>query len=358
MEELRQINTMLQLISQPAFRVEDGMISHVNQAASAYLIQPGMPFAPMILCGAEEYAQFSDGKLYVNLTVGNVSAGACISRIDSGDIVTLEQPTELPQLQSLVLAANALKAPLMGILCNTQRMLPEVAPEGSEWETAASKINRDLYKMLRIVTNMSDASAYAQSQSGRMETIEVCVFFQEILEKVATLAQAGGITLEYTLPQERIFTLSDQEKLERAIHNLLSNAIKFSPAGSSVQAKLVQQNKRLYFSVSNARNGSGVSGRIYNHFMREPNVIEDPKSGLGLGMVMVRTAATIHGGAVLLEENESLIRVTMTMQIQTNTSTQMRSPIRHFDYAGEMDHVLLELADVLPAQHYTSENIK
>lgn len=356
MEELSQINTMLQLMPQPAFRVEKGVISHVNQAAAAYFLRVGQAFAPMILSGGQEYGEFTAGSLYLTLSLEGQSMGACVSRVENADIVTLEQPAEMPQLQAMALAAKELREPLSGMLSLAERMLPAVAAEGTDLESQAAQMNRRLYQMLRIVSNMSDAASYAQAQPGRMEYVEICSFLEEILEKTAAMNQETGISVAYELPREAIFTLVDSEKLERAVYNLLSNAIKFASPDTTVRAKLVHKNKRLYFSVSNSHPGPGPQGNIYNRFLREP-ALEDRRNGVGLGMLLVRSAATIHGGAVLVDQAEDGTRITMTLQVKPNTSDQVHSPVMRFDYAGERDHCLLELADVLPAQLYSVDKI-
>ena len=45
----------------------------------------------------------------------------------------------------------------------------------------------------------------------------------------------------------------------------------------------------------------------------------------------------------------------MTMAIRQGNSTTLHSPAFRLDYAGEWDHALLELADILPAELYEKE---
>lgn len=356
MEELSQIHTMLQLMPQPAFRVENGVISHVNRGAAAYFLQPGQPFAPMILCGGQEYEELSAGTLYLTLSLAEQPTGACVTRMEHGDIVTLEQAAELAQLQSMTLAAIALKEPLNGMLSLAEHFLPAIAQQDETLQTQAAQMNRRLYQLLRIVSNMTDASGYAQAQPTRMETVEICAFLKEILEKTAALAEQARVQVVYELPREAIFTMADTEKLERAVYNLLSNAIKFSPKETAVHFKLMHKNKRVHLSVSNCNPGPGPQGNIYNRFQREP-MPEDPRNGIGLGMLLVRSVATLHGGAVLVEHSGDSTRITMTLQVRRSDGNQLRSPVRRIDYAGERDHCLIELADVLPPSAYSADQI-
>lgn len=356
MEVQNHIAAMLHLLPQPAFLAENGIISHRNPAAAGYFLQMGQPVAPMILHGSEEYADFTDGCLYLTLTLEGQSVGASVSRLENAHLFVLEQPSEVPQLQALALAAMELREPLSGILTLADQMLPGLDKENEALQLQAAQMNRRLYQMLRIVGNMSDAAQYAKNEQKLTYHVEICGFLQEILEKSKALAEQAGISLAYELPTAPIFTLASEEKLERAVYNLLSNAMKFAPQGSTVQAKLSSKGKRLYFSVTNLQDGGELPGNLFARYLRQPG-LEDPRNGVGLGMVLVRSVAALHGGAVLVDQADGCIRITLSMQIRQSKDTGVRSPILHIDYAGERDHGLIELSDVLPATAFDADQI-
>ena len=104
------------------------------------------------------------------------------------------------------------------------------------------------------------------------------------------------------------------------------------------------------------KNCSGIAenlrGSIHRRYLRQPT-IEDGRYGLGLGMVLIRSAAACHKGTVLIDQPEDTgTRITMTLAIRRNSDPTLRSPILRVDYAGERDHALLELADALPTSLY------
>ncbi len=349
MEE--QMRNILDLNLRPAFCVEDGVICHINPAAAQYLLCPGTPIEPLLLSGKAEYAGFSEGCLYVTLQLGQLSLGASVIRMGKQDVFLPEQPDTMAELRAMALAAKELREPLAGILTATEQLLPSADPAAKE---QAAQLNRRLFQMMRMVSNMSDAFRYCAPGSSRMEYVQITELLREVFDRAAVLLEAAGLTLEYTGPSEAIYTLADPERLERAVYNLLSNAAKFAPKDSVIQAKLTRKDSRLYLSVCD--NGPGISGSarsaLYTHFQREPG-LEDLRNGIGLGMVLLRSTAALHGGAVLVDQPEGTgNRTTMTIELRQPRDSSVRSPVLRIDYAGEWDHGLLELSDCLPAELY------
>lgn len=354
MEQNQDLNTMLQFLSQPAFLVEQGLVIQVNTAATACCLQQGMEFAPLLVTGLEEYKELTSGNLYVALNISGIVRDACITVMGETQLVTVEEGLTQEKIQILSLAATILREPMNGLMALADQFLPAAAGQDARMQQQAALMNRRLYQMLRTVGNMSDASTFGDA--GTMETIEICGFFEEILERIVELGQHSGIRLSYQIPHEPIFTLANTAKLERAVLNQLSNAMKFSAPDTEVQFRLTKKGNRLYISVTNIAEQPLPSGGFHNRFLRTPGM-ESPKNGVGLGMLLMQNAAVIHGGAVLMEQTADRVRVTLSLPIKRAKSPCVRSPILMPDYAGELDHNLVELSDVLPADAYKPDKL-
>ncbi len=349
MEMQKENMPMLELLLRPAFYVSNGKITKANEAAAPYLLREGTEILPLLATGAEEYAAFTEGCLYLTLSIGSQPLGATVIAMDGCHLFLLEQPSEKTELQALALAARELRVPLSGMMTTAGQIDAD--------SQQLAQLNRRLYQMMRIVSNMSDAALFTQS-SGRMEYVDICSFLQELLDKAAEQLQAADIHLRYDLPNQSICILADVQKLERAVYNLISNAAKHTDPDGSIQISL-SKHGRLYLSVTDGGPGiaSGVMGSIYSRYLRTPS-ISDGQDGIGLGLLLVRAAATMHGGTVLIDHPQSGgTRVTMTLALRQHSTLPVRSPILQIDYAGERDHGLQELADVLPASLYSKENI-
>lgn len=345
MEEKKGAPDLLDLMVQPGFYVENSIIVRLNAAAEGLLLSPGMDIRPLIDSGLEEYQAFQGGCLYLRLRLSQKYVGASVIRQDGRDAFLMDTEESDSALRALSLAARELREPLATIMVSTGNLRAE-NPE------QLALLNRGLHQMLRLIGNMSDAGRIPPA--SRQETTDIGALFSEIFEKAAALAETAGVTIRYQGPEQSVLCLADREQLERAVLNLISNALKFAPSGGNLDASLTKRGKMLRFSIRD--NGPGFAqnllGSVYNRYLRQP-CIEEGRNGLGLGMVLVRSAAASHGGAVLIDQPEGGgARVTMTIAIRQSTSGTLRSPILRVDYAGERDHALVELSDVLPAQCY------
>lgn len=335
---------MLDLLTVPAFSVTNNQITQLNQAASRLFLRVGLPIDTILEAGAKEYAHFSSGLLYVTLTICDTRWGATVTKLEDADIFVLDEQFGNESLRVLALAASELREPL----ANTLLALQHLRREGLN----TSQLNYGLTQMQRIISNMSDASGISPVRSMEMRYIDS--LFRECFAKVAVLAESQQIKLQYSGLSEDMLCLIDWQQLERAALNMISNAMKFTEPGGSIQAELHLTGKMLRFSVTD--NGSGIPEQLRNtlfqRYKRSP-AIEDHRHGIGLGLLLIRNAASSHGGAVLIDQPDKCgTRITITISTDRKPATMLRSASLFADYAGEADHALLELSDCLNADLY------
>lgn len=355
MEQMKDINGMLNLIEAPAFCVKNGEVVLLNEAARNSGIAEGMLVNDLLHTGIREYGEYKGGCLFLELKIG----GASVNRVDEYDIFRLEDTEDQAHLQAMALASQDLRQPLTNVVTIADQLFP-LAEEDSNpaLQELIARINRGLYQMQRIIVNMSDAFRYSKETVSRKETVNICEHINEQFAAAGELIAHTGMTLAYTPLTEAIYCLADTEKLERAIHNILSNALKFAPKNSTIQAKLTRKGNMLYLTVADSGDGINPSLRqnVFSRYRRQPGV-EDGRYGIGLGMVLIRNAAAVHGGTVLMEQSESVgNRLTITLTIDQSSAEGLHSPIMKVDYAGDRDHHLLEFANSLPAKLYRKDN--
>lgn len=352
MEDKKTVLGMLDLMLCPGFCVQNNQIMKVNQAAQSLLLTPGTDIRPLLVTGKEEYQHFSQGCLYLTLKLSGQIHSVCVSRMGDMDVFVLEQDPEGSELQALALAARDLRQPLSTVMITADRLLAQKKASDPQTLQQIARLNRGLLQMLRIISNMSDADRCRRV--SHQETRDVTALTGEIFEKAQALVSQAGITLTYEGPSCPILMLVDGEQLERAILNILSNAMKFTPEGGSIHASLSQIGRMLRLSIQDTGTGidDHVRSTIFSRYLRQP-AIEDGRFGIGIGMVLIRSAAANHGGTVLIDQPEGQgARVTMTMAIRQSSDTTLRSGTLRVDYTGERDHALIELSESLPLSLY------
>lgn len=344
MEQPTDVIEMLDLMIRPAFCVKNNRITRLNQPAARLFLREGLSLEPFLESGAQDYAAFSGGMLCLTLVISGQSFGAAVVRVGGEDVFTLDRQFASEELRVLALAARELREPLSGAMLACQQLESQ--------DLRVSRLNRSLYQLLRIIGNMSDASGVGPV--FRPERQNISALFREIGEKAAALTAASGIRVSYAGLQEEAVCAVDRQLMERAALNMISNALKFTPAGGSVQLELRRSGKQFRFSVTDS--GPGIPEKelatLFTRYLREP-VIEDTRHGIGLGMLLIRTAAARHSGAVLVDlPKEAGTRVSMTFADAPGGETVLRANPMRADYAGEQDHTLIELSDFLPPELY------
>lgn len=341
---------MLDMMLRPSFCVKEFIITGVNSAARALLLSEGTDVRTILATGKEEYEAFRGGCLYLKLSLSSRGCGATVMRRDGYDVFILDQEADDDELQALALAARNLRDPLTSMMICAEQLMSEAASQEQ-----AARLNRGLHQMLRIIGNMSDAGRYGRFT--RQEMRNIGELFAEIFEKAQAIVAHTGIQLTFQGLSQDVLCLCDPEQLERAVLNMLSNAVKFTPSDGSIKAALTRQGQMLRLSVLDSGSGIAESIRssIFSRYLRQPG-IEDSRYGIGLGMVLIRSAAANHGGTVLVDQPRSKgTRITMTIAIRQNASGVLHSPIMRVDYTGERDHSLIELSDSLPVALYEKE---
>ena len=347
MEEQKNALGMLDLLTAPGFCVKENKIIKVNAAAAALLFEEGMDVSAMLSSGSSEYKAFSHGCLCLSVEKDGHIWNASVTRQQDMDVFVLEPDAPQSELQALALAARELRAPLNSTMLMADKLLSQEDPEVRD---QAARLNRGLYQLLRIVGNMSDAGYTPTSARHSLHNINTVM--DEIFQKAQLLTEAAGLTLQYQGPQESISCLCDPQRLERSVNNILSNAIKFTPKGGNIHASLTQSGNMLRLSIQDSGSGIGdaLMRSVFYRYLRQP-ALEDSRYGIGLGMVLVRSVATEHGGTVLIDQPEGTgTRVTLTIAIrqeEPRLSSNILYPV-----SGGYDPGLIEFSEVLPAAMY------
>lgn len=351
MEEQKDTLNLLNLMTQPAFLVQNSHICQLNTAAAQQMLEIGTPIQTLLPDCPWEPEQWKDGCLYVTMYHAGQKLGTAVYPQKDGFLFVISSESDQAELRALALTAAGMRHPLSEMVQAANGLQSIVQPEAKQH---LAQLNKQIYQLHRMIGNMSDAARYATEPQGNFVCRDVVALVAEYFDHAKNLLAHSDLSLEYQLPNESILCMLDESLMERAVYNMLSNAAKFSNTAGTIRAGLSRKGQHLQLWVEDSGCGipKPILDGVYTRYQRLPG-IEDGRFGLGLGMVMVRAAAEVHRGTALIMPTQNGTKIALNFPIDQGRNAPLRSPAIPIDYAGERDHALIELADVLPASLYT-----
>lgn len=195
--------------------------------------------------------------------------------------------------------AHDLRSPVARIRSSLERSL-EAAREPSSRIALADAIDETdgLQRLLDTALEISRSEAgIGRSQFAQFD---LSAMLQDLAEVYGPLAEDEGFEIAVTAPATLLVT-AHRELLFRAISNLIDNALKYAVGGSLIGLELERQaDGAVLLSVTD--NGPGIEPGDRDEAVRRFGRLDPARtrSGAGLGMALVSTTASLHGGAMTL----------------------------------------------------------
>jgi CheY-like chemotaxis protein len=118
------------------------------------------------------------------------------------------------------------------------------------------------------------------------------------VETISHAAAAKDITVDIAMPDDVVPVIGDDHRLQQITWNLLANSVKYTPRGGRVTITLARSSGRALISVVDS--GEGIDPSFLPHVF-EPfrqGQSRAMRSGLGLGLAIVRRLVDLHGGRI------------------------------------------------------------
>ena len=162
----------------------------------------------------------------------------------------------------------------------------------------------DNARLLGTVEQVLQASQVREKQ--RLESkmdIDLSAVVEEAVYVTNSRYKLDEGTIRFTFPSEPIVVNGVREELQTAIANLIDNAMKYSPNGAKISIKLRRtgQMADLFVKDNGIGLASGEVKRIFKRFYRVASNSDRPIKGTGLGLWIVQSIVSKHGGEVSAE---------------------------------------------------------
>lgn len=342
---------ILELLDRPAFLVKDGEIIGANSYAREW----GVPSAgPVAMLLAQDDDDEPQGLRSRNLLLPAGQLPVTVRRLEPGlDLFDGQrQERDESALRMAALAAAKLRQPLSDMIAAAQSLTGELEVSPAQEESLRG-MNHALFRMMRILNNMADAQRYCSGTLLHREETNLVYFCQEFFDRLALSVEPLGLRVSFSPPSQDVMASIDRQMVERAMYNLASNALLQMQPGGCLRAGLSATPSHAVLRLED--DGAGLSspnGQDLFCRYRRGLELESSQVGLGLGLTLARQAAVLHGGTVLLDGTGHGTAVVFSVRRRPEMGTDGLPPRVDMDYAGQWDHSLVELAEILPDSAY------
>jgi two-component system, OmpR family, sensor histidine kinase SenX3 len=189
-------------------------------------------------------------------------------------------------------------------------ILAETIAAGSDGEANEKLLDqlvREADRVARIIEDLLDLSLVEAEDVPSREEVHLARLLDEAIERVASTAQARGITVRTSSSESQAIVLScDPRQIVSAIANLLDNAVKYSTSGDVVDLVARVEHGRAIIEVIDQGVGIPTNDleRVFERFYRVDRARSRATGGTGLGLSIVRHVARAHGGDVRVSSQE------------------------------------------------------
>jgi signal transduction histidine kinase/CheY-like chemotaxis protein len=200
----------------------------------------------------------------------------------------------------LAMLAHELRNPLAPI-SNAVQALSLGRRDETAVDSASEMLERQVGQIIRLVDDLLDVSRISRGKIAlRRERIELSRIIDQAVEASRALYQSMNQQLTVTLPSEPVYLNADPTRLAQVVGNLLNNACKFTDVGGRISLAVEREGAQVAIRVSDS--GIGIAAEhlagIFEMFTQVESSLERSRSGLGIGLTLVKTLVEMHGGTV------------------------------------------------------------
>jgi heavy metal sensor kinase len=201
-------------------------------------------------------------------------------------------------------ASHELRTPLTIIRGELETWLLDKSLSNNVRETIYSLVEEteNLSKIVECLLSLSRLDAgSAQMERVRLNLADLV---STTTDQMAPLADEKHVTLT-SRAHGLVEVEGDRVRLKQVVVNLLDNAIKYTPEGGRVTVGVNVSDRRAQLEISDT--GPGISDRdlphVFERFFRADRIRLGTIEGAGLGLSIVQSICTAHGGVVKAENH-------------------------------------------------------
>ncbi len=262
-------------------------------------------------------AEYADGHFDFRIKVTGNDEVAELSRSFNSMADSLE---ELEDMRRSFFAniSHELRTPMTTIVGFIDSIIDgAIPPEKTEYYLGV--ISDEVKRLSRLVTTMLDISRMqAGEKKFNKTTFDICEISRQVLISFEQRLDEKKLDVYFEADEDNIPVCADVDSIHQVIYNLCENGIKFSREGGRYGITIRRRDDAAVVEIYNE--GVGIKEDelhyIFDRFYKSDKSRGLDKSGVGLGLYIVRTIIEAHGQTIKAEsEYGEWCRFTFTLPL-------------------------------------------
>jgi two-component system, OmpR family, sensor histidine kinase AdeS len=245
----------------------------------------------------------ADGDLTARIDAKAGGVGETIKLINSfNQMATSLENYQRQSIESSAAIAHELRTPLTVLQGRLQGMIEGV------FETKPRDLEGLIGQVNSLSRIVSDLNIVSLAQAGRLTVHQEPVWLEEIvaslIHTVLPDLEAAGLVIETDLQPAN--GLADPSRVQQATLALIDNVKRHGAAGGSIRIETGIEKRQAFIRVLDRGPGLApeIAARIFEPFSRGEGSRSRETGGTGLGLSVVASIASAHGGTVSASPRE------------------------------------------------------
>jgi len=197
--------------------------------------------------------------------------------------------------------AHELRTPLTATMIH----LESAMIAGGASMATGSALSSAQQSLQRLARRIEQVLALARIEAGaaasERENVDLVALTKDVIEELAPLIVEKGVAMSLAASETDMQLAAYEAAMTAMLRNVIENALRYAPAGGKVDIDLTAGPDVVVIDIRD--NGPGIPperrAAVFDRFLRGTN---EPSSGFGLGLSIVKRAAELHDARVDLRE--------------------------------------------------------
>ena len=266
---------------------------------------------------AKAARQFAHGDFSARIYPdGNDEEVAELATAFNNMATSLERSESLRQ-EFISNVSHELKTPMTTIAGFMDGMLDGTIPQ-EKHAYYMHTVSDEVKRLSRLVRSMLDISRLQSTgeeiKKSRFDVTEalgrtLLTFEQKIEEK--------DLDVQVDMPEKAVYVMANEDAITQVIYNLIDNGVKFAQKGTPFLLTVKTAGGKALVSVAN--HGPTIPPEelplVFDRFHKSDKSRSMDKTGVGLGLYIVKTILGSHGEDISVTSRQGLTTFTFTLEL-------------------------------------------